>query len=98
MLVLASASPRRQELLYNAGIAFVVQPNEIPEDAQEGELPRDFAERMAREKTEAVFRVRRNDLVPGPDRLVVEDGTLGRKPRASADAARTPSRRAGRSH
>jgi len=50
MLVLASASPRRQELLRNAGIAFVVQPTDIPEVAQEGELPRDFAERMAREK------------------------------------------------
>src|SRR5947207_15817832 len=88
MLVLASASPRRQELLRNAGIAFVVQPTDIPEVAQEGELPRDFAERMAREKAEAVFRVRPNDFVLGADTIVVVDGTILGKPRDSADAAR----------
>src|SRR5437660_11354943 len=80
MLVLASASPRRQELLRNAGIAFSVQPTDIPEVAQEGELPRDFAERMAREKAEAVFRVSPNDLVLGADTIVVVDGpTLGKR-------------------
>ena len=49
MLVLASASPRRQELLRNAGIRFVVEATNIPEIARDGELPQDFAERMARE-------------------------------------------------
>src|SRR5437879_13812224 len=88
MLVLASASPRRQELLRNAGIAFVVQPTDIPEVAQEGELPRDFAERMAREKTEAVFRVRPNDFVLGADTIVVVDGTIVGNARDSGDAAR----------
>ena len=55
MLVLASASPRRQELLRNAGVRFVVQPTNIPEVPQPGEAPRAFAERLAREKALTVF-------------------------------------------
>src|SRR5438128_2795585 len=98
MLVLASASPRRQELLRNAGIAFVVQPTDIPEVAQEGELPRDFAERMAREKAQAVFRVRPNDFVLGADTIVVVDGTILGKPRDPADAARMLRLLSGRTH
>ena len=49
-IVLASASPRRQELLKNAGIDFVVRPSDIPEVPLAGEDPRAFGERMAREK------------------------------------------------
>ena len=55
MLVLASASPRRQELLRNAGIAFVARPTDIPETPNKDEAPRAFAERMAREKALAAF-------------------------------------------
>lgn len=53
-IVLASASPRRQELLKNAGIEFVVHPSDIPEVPHAGEDPRGFGERMAREKARAV--------------------------------------------
>lgn len=53
-IVLASASPRRQELLRNAGIEFLVRPSDIPEVPVAGEAPRDFGERMAREKARAV--------------------------------------------
>ena len=56
MLVLASASPRRQELLRNAGIPFEVQPAHIPEDPLPGESAKDCAERLAREKALAVAR------------------------------------------
>ena len=52
-IVLASASPRRQELLRNAGIDFVLRPADIPEVPLRGESPRDFGERMAREKARA---------------------------------------------
>jgi septum formation protein len=55
MIVLASASPRRKELLTNAGIKFVVQPANIPEVQRRGEAARKFAERMAREKARAVW-------------------------------------------
>jgi septum formation protein len=88
VLVLASASPRRQELLRNAGISFEVQPTYIPEVARDGELPREFAERLAREKAEAVFAQRPRDSVLGADTIVVVDGQILGKPRDTADAAR----------
>ena len=48
MLVLASASPRRAELLRNAGIAFAVDPAQVPEQPIAGEAPIDYAQRLAR--------------------------------------------------
>jgi nucleoside triphosphate pyrophosphatase len=98
MLVLASASPRRQELLRNAGIAFVVQSTNIPEVPQPGEAPRAFAERMAREKALAVFRLRPNDFVLGADTIVVVDGEILGKPRDSTDAVRMLRLLSGRTH
>jgi septum formation protein len=88
MLVLASASPRRQELLRNAGISFVVQATDIPEVPQEGEAPRAFAERMAQEKALAVFRRRPDDFVLGADTIVVVEKQILGKPRDTADGAR----------
>jgi|SRR5579863_7500856 len=88
MIVLASASPRRQELLRNAGIPFEAQPTNIPEVPQPGEAPHAFAERMAREKALAVFRLRPNDFVLGADTIVVVDGEILGKPRDGADAVR----------
>jgi septum formation protein len=98
MLVLASASPRRQELLRNAGIPFVVQPTNISEVPQRGEAPRAFAERMAREKALAVFRPRPNDFVLGADTIVVVDGEILGKPRDTADAVRMLRMLSGRKH
>jgi septum formation protein len=98
MLVLASASPRRQELLRNAGIPFVVQPTDIPEVPQPGEAPRAFAERMAREKALAVFRQRPDDFILGADTIVVVDVDILGKPRDSADAARMLRLLSGRTH
>ncbi len=98
MLVLASASPRRQELLRNAGISFVVQPTDIPEVPREGEAPRAFAERMAREKTLAVFRQRPDDFVLGADTIVVVGKQILGKPRDTADGARMLGLLSGRKH
>src|SRR5437870_6672995 len=98
MLRYAPASPLRQELLRNPRIGFIVQSTDIPEVAQEDELPRDFAERMAREKAQAVFRVRPNDFVLGADTIVVVDGTILGQPRDSADAARMLRLLSGRTH
>jgi septum formation protein len=53
--VLASASPRRRELLRAAGIDFIVQPADIPELRLSGETAKAFAERMAKEKATAVW-------------------------------------------
>lgn len=98
MLVLASASPRRQELLRNAGISFVVQAADVPEELQPEEQPRAFAERLAREKALAVFRQRRGDVVLGADTIVVVDEHILGKPRDDADAARMLRLLSGRSH
>src|SRR5208283_3051127 len=98
MLVLASASPRRQELLRNAGIAFDVQPAHIPEDPLPGEAARECAERLAREKALAVARQRPRDLVLGADTVVVVDGQLLGKPSDAADAARMLRLLSGRVH
>jgi nucleoside triphosphate pyrophosphatase len=88
MLVLASASPRRQELLRNAGIAFAVQPAHIVEDPLPGESAKACAERLAREKALAVARHRPSDVVLGADTVVtINDHLLG-KPSDAADAER----------
>jgi septum formation protein len=98
MLVLASASPRRQELLRNAGISFTVQPAEVDETPLEGEPAQDCAERLAREKALAVWRIRPHDVVLGADTIVVVDGDLLNKPAGADDAARMLRRLSGRQH
>ena len=98
MLVLASASPRRQELLRNAGIPFTVYPTNIPEVPHPGESPRDCAERLAREKALAVLRQHPGKLVLGADTIVVVDGEILGKPRDEADAVRMLRLLSGRTH
>ena len=98
MLVLASASPRRQELLRNAGIAFKIQPADIPEDPLPGEGAKECAERLAREKALAVARERPDDCVLGADTGVVVDGQILGKPTDAADAARMLRMLSGRQH
>ena len=98
MLVLASASPRRQELLRNAGIPFVVQSSKVAELPKKGENPRACAERLARGKALAVFRQRPNDFILGADTIVIVDGQILGKPRDSADATRMLHLLSGRTH
>ena len=98
MLVLASASPRRQELLRNAGVAFEAQPADIPEDPLPGEAAKNCAERLAREKALAVARQRPHDVVLGADTVVVVGGDLLGKPSDAADAARMLRLLSGREH
>lgn len=98
VLVLASASPRRQELLRNAGIEFVVQPADIPEIPRKGESAKSYAERLAREKAQAVSRLRPSDLILGADTVVVVDGAILEKPKDREDAARMLRMLSGRQH
>jgi nucleoside triphosphate pyrophosphatase len=98
MLVLASASPRRQELLRNSGIQFEAQPADIPEDPLPGEGARACAERLAREKALATAEKRPTDVVLGADTVVVLDGQILGKPTDAADAGRMLRMLSGRQH
>ena len=89
MIVLASQSPRRSELLRNAGIRFEVQPAHIPEQKQPHESAAAYVQRLAREKAATVF-MQRNDAKPvlGADTTVVADDEVLEKPLDVADATR----------
>jgi septum formation protein len=98
MLILASASPRRQELLRNAAISFSVEPTDIPEIPRPGEPARDFTERLAREKARVIAARHSNVFVLGADTTVVVDGQILNKPENDADAQRMLRLLSGRSH
>ncbi|MGH9556736.1 MAG: Maf family protein [Terriglobales bacterium] len=97
-LVLASSSPRRQELLRNAGIVFEVEAADLPEVQLPGEAPLAFARRMATEKARIVFARRPQDVVLGADTIVVVDGAVLGKPSDPKDAARMLRLLSGRAH
>ena len=88
MLILASASPRRQELLRNAGISFRVHPADVDETPLPNETPADCAQRLAREKASAVAEQFPEDPVLGADTIVVINGEMLGKPTDAADARR----------
>jgi len=98
MIVLASASPRRQELLRSAGIPFTVQPAEIDETPHQGESPRNCAQRLAREKALYVFKSRPGEWVLGADTIVVIDEAILGKPRDENEATRMLRLLSGRTH
>lgn len=98
MLVLASASPRRQELLRNAGIPFTVQAADVDETPLPGEGARDCAERLARDKALKIWRSCQHDVVLGADTVVVVDGAILGKPLDADDAARMLRMLSGRTH
>lgn len=85
-LVLASASPRRRELLASLDLDFTVRPATVDETPHPGERPRDLVRRLAREKAEAAARD--GEWVLAADTIVVEDGAILGKP-ADRDEART---------
>ena len=97
MLILASASPRRHELLEAAGIEHVVRATNIPEHRQPGELPIDFVRRMAEEKAAAASAAL-DDTVLGADTVVCLDDQVFGKPAHDEDAARMLRLLSGREH
>lgn len=97
-LILASASPRRQELLREAGIVFEVQPAHVPEERASGEAPLAYAQRLAQEKAQAVARKFPGRYVLGADTIVLVNDEILEKPRDAWDAARMLRLLSGRGH
>jgi septum formation protein len=101
-LILASASPRRQELLKNAGIKFLVKPAGIVEEHQPGEPPEQCVRRLAREKAQAIAgTTNAQDAVLAADTEVVLNLELGipmGKPCDAQDAIRLLRLLRGRTH
>ena len=109
-ILLASASPRRRELLMQAGFSFQVHPAHIPEEPKPGEDPIAYVVRLAREKAAAVFaqvaKAAASEeqvsapphVVLGADTTVVVDHQILGKPEDTADAARMLRLLSGRTH
>ncbi len=99
-LVLASASPRRRELLAQAGFSFKVHPAHIPEDPRPDEDPIAYVVRLAREKAQAVFNELSDPeaIVLGADTTVTLDNHILGKPEDAADASRMLRLLSGRTH
>lgn len=97
-MILASASPRRRELLTQIGVLFTVDPADIDESLLVQEAPLAYVERMAREKAQAVAVRHPGDTVLGSDTTVVCDGAILAKPVDRDDAVRMLTALSGRSH
>lgn len=97
MLVLASQSPRRAEILRQAGIPFVVRSTPVDETPRANELPEDYVRRLAEEKALAVA-ARPDETVLGADTTVVIGNDLLGKPEDAADAVRMLEALSGRCH
>ena len=88
LLILASRSPRRSELLAAAGILFEVLAADIDETPRADETPAAYVERLAIEKARAVFALRPAARVLGADTTVTIDGEILGKPVDEVDALR----------
>jgi septum formation protein len=97
-VVLASASPRRRQLLDLIGIAHEVRPANIDETMRPRETPRRHAERLAREKATAIAKRDPELITIGADTIVVLNRSVLGKPRDTNDAARMLALLSGREH
>ena len=96
--ILASASPRRRELMSSIGLEFEVIPSNIPEERQQGEAPEEYVARLSREKAEAIAAANPERWVIAADTTVLLGDQLLEKPADKADAARMLATIAGRTH
>jgi septum formation protein len=97
-LILASASPRRADLLASAGFTFDIVPVELDETVAAGEAPEAYVERLAREKARQVARRNSGTVVVGADTTVVIDDLVLGKPAGSAEASEMLRMLSGRVH
>ena len=98
MLILASASPRRRDLLTQAGLRFDVLPAHIDESLHPNELPTYYVQRLALEKAQAIQALHPNAVVLGADTTVVLNKEILNKPTNLADAERMLRALSGHTH
>jgi septum formation protein len=97
MLILASQSPRRKEILTNAGFDFAIRAADVDESIEGTESPREYVCRLARKKALAV-PMNTGEIVLGADTTVVVDNEILAKPEDAADARRMIGLLSGRNH
>jgi len=97
-LILASASPRRQELLRSVGLKFKIIPAHINENGLAGEGPRQHVKRLAREKAMVIAKKYPEAWVLGADTIVVIDGIVLGKPENKTQARKMLQKLSGREH
>lgn len=97
-VILASASPRRQQLITLLGIDVSVIPAAVDEDAFDRTMPRQYVEVLAQAKAAAVRRLHPESIVIGADTTVVLDGQVLNKPLDRDDAVRMLRLLSGRTH
>jgi septum formation protein len=97
-LILASASPRRRELLSSIRLPFDVVPSDVPEIHEEGEAPEEYVARLSRDKARAVAERNPEHWVIAADTTVFLGDQLLEKPLDADDAARMLRSIAGRTH
>ncbi|MCG7410201.1 Maf family protein [Paenibacillus sp. ACRRX] len=102
LLVLASSSPRRQELIQTFGLPYVVEPSDADESLEEHWTPQDTVEQLALRKASTIVEIRqaRRDegIVIGSDTVVVHDRMILGKPHDDSDAFRMLSMLQGKAH
>jgi len=96
--ILASASPRRRELLMSINLDFEVIPSHIPEVRGEGESPEEYVARLSREKAAAIAETFPADWIIAADTTVLLGDQLLEKPADAEDAARMLATIAGKTH
>jgi len=98
-LILASASPRRAEILRSAGLQFTVLSSAVDETPMPSEVPQDLVRRLALAKAELVAaRALGPAIVIAADTVVVLEGAILGKPRTSEDARQMLAKLSGRTH
>ena len=98
-LILASASPRRAQILHDAGISFSVMSAAVDETAYPGETPQQLVQRLADAKAELVAaRAVGPAILIAADTVVVLDGQILGKPRSTDEARRMLQLFSGRTH
>ncbi len=97
-IILASASPRRKELLEKLGLTFEVEPSNYEEDMHSGLEPHEFAQKTSLEKAKAVAQKHDNAIVIAADTFIVLGGQILGKPHTENNAREMLAAISGKSH